>query len=108
MIVDDILTAAGINYRETRFVKPPSGTYAVYMDDVEADGPDGINMLFTHNITIELYEPAPDAAAETAIEVAIGDQGLRWTKQSRYWIQEEQLYQTIYEFTFYERRPING
>lgn len=104
MVVDDILTAAGVKYRETRFPKPPSGTYAVYLDDVTADGPDGINRIFTHDITVELYEPAPDEATEAAVETAIDEKGLPWTKQARYWIQEEQLYQTIYEFTFIEKR----
>lgn len=103
MVVDDILTTAGVKYRETRFLKPPPGTYAVYMDDVTADGPDGINRIFTHDITVEVYEPAPDGATEAAIEAAINAAGLPWTKQSRYWIQSEQLYQVIYEFSYIEK-----
>lgn len=102
-LIESILTASGVAYRQTRWTRPPAGTYAIYMDDVDADGPDGYNRIFSHDITIELYEPTPDDASEVAIERAITDAGLHWTKQARYWIQEEQVYQVIYEFTYYEK-----
>lgn len=103
-MIDKILTAAGIEYRRTRFPKPPAGTYAVYMDDITTDGPDGINRIFTHDYTVEVYEPKPDDAAEAAIEAALNAEGLQWTKQDRYWLQDEQRYQVIYEFTHREKR----
>lgn len=102
-MINMILTAAGVPFRETRFVKPPAGTYAVYMDEVEADGPDGLNLITIHDYTVELYEPAPDAAAEAAVEAAINAQGLKWTKQARIWLREEQRYQVVYEFTHIEK-----
>lgn len=104
MKVDDILTASGVKYRQARFPKPPLETYAVYMDDVSADGPDGINRIYTHDYTVEVYEPAPDDTAEAAIEAAIDAAGLPWTKQDRYWLQDVQRYQVIYEFTYIEKR----
>lgn len=103
-MIKNILTAAGIEFRQTRFPSPPAGTYAVYMDDVSTDGPDYINRIYTHDYTIEVYEPTPDDAAEQAIEAALDAAGLRWTKQSRYWLQSEQRYQVIYEFTYIEKR----
>ena len=103
-MVDEILTAAGVQHRETRYVKPPTGTYAVWMEDVDADGSDDAEaMVYTHAATIELYSSTPDAPSEVAIEAAIEAKGLRWTKQARYWIQEEQLYQVIYEFNYYTK-----
>lgn len=103
-MIKTILTAAGIEFRQTRFPSPPAGTYAVYMDDVSTDGPDYLNRIYTHDYTIEVYEPTPDDAAEQAIEAAIDAAGLRWTKQDRYWLQSEQRYQVIYEFTYIEKR----
>lgn len=103
-MIKNILTAAGIEFRQTRFPSPPKDTYAVYMDDVSTDGPDYINRIYTHDYTIEVYEPTPDDAAEQAIEAALDAAGLRWTKQSRYWLQSEQRYQVIYEFTYTEKR----
>ena len=104
-MVDKLLTAAGIAARRSRFIKPPAGTFAVWMDDVSTDGPDGMPpCIFTHDITVELYTDKPDPTAEAALETQMSARGLHWTKQERFWIQSEQFYQTIYEFTYIEKR----
>lgn len=105
-MVNKILTDAGVKHKRTRFLSPPADTYAVYMDDVETDGPDGIPAIFTHNYTIEVYEPTPDDATEAAIEAALNAAGVQWTKQDRYWLQNEQRYQVVYEFTHIEKRRV--
>lgn len=105
-MVNKILTDAGVKYKRTRFLSPPAGTYAVYMDDVETDGPDGIPAIFTHNYTIEVYEPTPDDATEAAIEAQLKAAGVQWAKQDRYWLQDSQRYQVIYEFTHIEKRRV--
>ena len=99
-MIKTILTAAGVPFRRSRFLKPPAETYAVFMDEVSTDGADGINLISTHDITVEVYEPELDDDAEAAIEAAINAQGLPWTKQDRYWLREEQRYQVIYEFSY--------
>lgn len=109
-MVDKILTAAGIKYRRARFMKPPAGTYAVYMDDTELDGPDvlskGAPVTVSHSVTVEVYEPAPDDKAEAAIEAAITAAGLYYTKQDRYWLQDVQRYQVVYEFFYTDKRRL--
>lgn len=109
-MIKKILTAAGVLYRRARFMKPPAGTYAVYLDDVETDGPDvltpGAPITERHACTVEVYEPAPDDAAETAIEAAITAAGLHYTKQDRYWLQDVQRYQVVYEFEYFAKRRI--
>lgn len=105
-IIKAIFTPTGIPFKRTRFPQPPKDTYAVYMDDVETDGPDGINAILRHNVTVELYEPKPDDAAEAAIEAQLDAAGLTWTKQDRYWLQDPQRYQVIYEFTYIEKRRV--
>lgn len=105
----EILTAAGIaNHRRGRFVKPPGGTYAVWKDDItDTDGPDGMPpVIFRHSVTVELYEPAPDDAAEASLEAQMSARGLHWTKQDRFWIASEKMYQVIYEFSYTEKRRI--
>lgn len=106
-MVNKVLTAAGVKYRRSRFLKPPVETYAVYMDDITTDGPDGINAILTHDYTVEVYEPTPDDATEAAIEAALDAEGLRWDKQDRYWLQDAQRYQVVYTFTHIEKRRIN-
>ena len=70
------------------------------MDDVSADGPDDMNSIFTHDITVEVYEPKPDDTAEAALEAVLDAVGLKWTKQDRYWLQDVQRYQVVYEFSY--------
>lgn len=108
-MVNDILTEAGVKYRRGRYTaKPFPATYAVYRDEREAGGADGVNCLITHNITIEVYEREPDDAAEAAIEAALDARGIEWTSQDRYWLPDEQRYQVIYEFTYIEKRRITN
>lgn len=103
-MINVILTASGLPYRETQWGRtPPAKTYAVYMDDVTADGGDFVNLIYRHDITIELYEPKPDPEAEAAIERQLNARGLKWDKQSRYWVQEAQRYQVVYEFSYIEK-----
>lgn len=104
-MVEEILAAAGIPERGSRFVKPPAGTYAVWFDDIDTDGPDGQPpRIFKHGVSLELYAPKKDNAARAALEAQLSGHGLRWTRQDWLWIQSEQMYQTIYEFSYTEKR----
>ena len=103
-MIREILQKAGLPFKEARYKDPPEQTYAVYFDDVTADGADGVNLIYTHDVTVELYEPAPDDDAEAALVAVLNDQGIPWTKQARYWLDSVRRYQVIYEFTFFEKR----
>ena len=109
-MVNRILSDAGFvlneTYRETRFLKPPKKTYAVYQDTKTIRGADNLNLIKDHDVNIELYEYTPDPEAEKRIEDQFDLLGQEYIKQSRYWIQEEQLYQVIYEFNYVEKGGI--
>lgn len=106
-MVKQVLTEAGfvegITFKETRFLKPPKTTYAVYMDSFTRRGADDRNLIKDHDYTIELYSYAPDSEAEAKIEASFDLFGLEYEKNDRYWIQEEQLYQVVYTFRFIEK-----
>lgn len=102
-MTETMLNAAGIKNRETRFPSPQHGTYAIWMENITADGPDGFNRIFTHDATVELYAPEPDPKAEADFEKQLDAAGLHYEKQSRYWLQIERLYQTIYEYTYIKK-----
>ncbi len=106
-MVNEILTQAGVPYRRTRFTSPPGGTYAVYVHDKSSGGADGLHLLTESSITVNLYEPEPDDAAEEAMEQAIDAFGLPWNKQDRVWLPDEQRYQVTYTFTYTEKRRMN-
>lgn len=104
-MVNDILNASGVQHRRGRFLHPPRGTYAVFFDNVTTDGPDEHpEWVENHDVMVELYEPAPDDAAEADMEAAISAAGLEYEKQDRFWLQTEQMYQVIYEFSYIKKR----
>ena len=107
-MIKDILTTAGVENAQGRFLRMPDGTHAVYFDDVEVIAADrtatprseGHPRYYRHDVTVELYELAPDDAAEASIEAELDARGLSWTKQDRYWLKDLQRYQVIYEFSY--------
>lgn len=108
-MVKNILTASGLPFRRSHFHKPPEVTYAVYFDDVDVDGPDrvetlaaaGLPCIYHHDVSIEVYAPYPDDAAEAAVEVAMLAMGITtWHREDRYWLQDVQRYQTVYTFSY--------
>lgn len=101
-MVKQVLTGAGFEenktFKETRFLKAPTETYAVFNRSCSRRGADNRNLITDWSNTIELYAYAPDPDAESRIEKSFDDLGLEYEKEERYWIQSEQLYQTIYTF----------
>lgn len=106
-MVKQILTGAGFEegetFKETRFLSPPKTTYAVFMDSFTSRGADGFNLIKEHTYTIELYSYTQDPEAETRIEATLDKYGIEFSKDDRYWINEEQLYQVVYTFDFIEK-----
>lgn len=106
-MVKQVLTAAGFKenktFKATRFITPPKTSYAVYMDSFTRRGADNTNLIKDHTYTIELYCYNPDPGSEKKIEESLDSFGLEYEKADRYWIQEEQLYQTVYTFNFVEK-----
>lgn len=98
-MVKDILEKAGIKNCETRFIQPPDSTYAVYHDSYINRGADQKNLICEHDYTIELYSYSPDPQSESRIEDLLNEKNIEFNKQERYWIESEQLYQVVYEFS---------
>ena len=106
-MVKDILKDAGFvenqTFKECRFLKPPKGTYAVYFDSYYARGADDRNFLKEHQYSIELYSDVPDPGAEKRIEKSLDSHAMAYTKEERYWLEDESLYQVIYDFEYLEK-----
>ncbi len=62
-----------------------------------------MNLITKHNYSIELYEYMPDPDAEARVERTFDKFGIEFEKADRYWLQEEQLYQIVYDFTWIEK-----
>ena len=106
MLVDDILSAAGVPYRETRFLKPQTGDYIVYTDSIITDGGDHEILLYHHAVTAELYTAAPAPDVEQLLEASFAANGVHFEKQEAIWLQAEQRYQTAFEFEYHEKRSV--
>lgn len=106
-MVKKILTLAGFEenktFKETRFLKPPKTTYAIYLDSYTRRGADALNLIRDHDYTIELYSDKADPDAESRIEAVLDNLGIEYEKAERFWIDEEQLYQVVYTFNFIEK-----
>lgn len=102
-----IATTAGINVKETRQAEATTAIYAVVFESVEAIGPDlAPNLLTRHTATIELYTKKNNAAAKaaaTALETALNDENLAWSKDDRAWIDEEKIFQTVYNYNYLQK-----
>jgi hypothetical protein len=107
-MVKEILDLTGLPYEESHFLSPPSTTYAIYHDAINRRGGDNINLLSQHDVTIEIYERIPDPTAEIKLETTLDALGLEFEKQPRYWIQEEQIYQVVYDFTYYQKEDLKN
>lgn len=103
-MIETLLNEANIPNRESRFPDPPSNTYAIWFDSVVADGADRMNLIRTHSVTIEFYEPKRDDSAESRFESVLDEAGIPWEKQDRTWLDSIKRYQVIYEFIYYEKR----
>lgn len=104
-MIEAILTAAGVDYAQGRFIRRPDGTYAVYFDNIETETADRVPgiaapRIYTHSVSVEVYEPMPDDATEAAIEAELDARGIPWSKQDRYWLKDLQRYQTVYDFEY--------
>lgn len=106
--LDVILDKAGIQHRQVVFRKPPRSTYAVTFDDVSnEESADLVNNIRTHDVRIELYEYTRDNDARTALEAVFDTEGIKWERTEAVWLSTEQMYETDYTFTFYERIDYN-
>lgn len=109
-MVETILKAAGLPCWPAQCDSPPADTYALYFDDVEVDGSDGLEvMTLRHGCMVEIYAPTKKAAikAEAALEAQLLASRIPWVKQAMYWLKDIKRYQTIYEFDFIEKRRAN-
>lgn len=107
-MVKKILTGAGLiedeTFTESHFRQPPKhSSYACYLDNVSRRGADNLNLVTEHNMTIELYEYFKDPELENEIEIMFDELGIEYDKEPRLWLEDEQLYQVLYHFKYFEK-----
>lgn len=90
----------GLEIKELRYLKMPSLPYSIYIDDVAFRGADRLNNIIEHNITFEHYYESTMNSNEKIIEDFLNKEEIKFNK-SREWLDEEELWVTIYELEPY-------
>lgn len=109
-MIKKILNHAGFveneTFKETRFLKPPKSTYAIYLDSYEVIGSDDKNLAELHSSTIELYSTKIDPESEKRLTEAFNFYRIKYVKGERTWLESEQLYQVVYDFEFNKKTEV--
>lgn len=101
--LDNELRTTGIPFKNLYWVKAPTYPYGIYDDIVLYRGDDERLTIAEHDTTLELYSEKIDVESEKKLEDWLKDKKFEF-KKSRYWIESEKHYQTIYEFEFIEKK----
>lgn len=100
--LDNELNTTGIPFKNLYWVKAPSYPYGIFDDIVTARGDDEHVRALVHDTTIELYSQKIDVDSEKKIEKWLINKNYGF-KRTRYWVESEKHFQTIYEFSFIEK-----
>lgn len=105
-----LVSSTGLTIRATRLVDkvPANGRpYCVLFDSEELIGPDfAPGMLRRHSQTIEHYDYKIDSESRLALESALASAGLEYTRSDTEWLQQEKVYQTLFNFQQMEKRSL--
>lgn len=104
----------GLSIAEDHFVKPPQLPYITFLEDKEIRGISTDNLIIFNGVTVELYTSLPDTELETKVRNVIIDDILKNSNnddefevnQNREYIESEQMYMTVYDFTLIEKGGI--
>lgn len=82
---------------------PSADTYCAWGDEIEAYGSDAGNEVLKHSIRLEVYEHTPDPDAHRRLQRVLNEAAIPWSKEMRVWMQDVQVYFTVYSYAYTER-----
>lgn len=92
-----------LKWKELRYLKAPALPWFIFIDDTTARGADSLNNIIEHNLTLEYYYEDEDLQTKKTIENFLNSEGYEYNKNTE-WLEEEQIFVTIYELdTFLEK-----
>ena len=101
--LDKELNDLSIPFKNLYWVKAPAYPYGIYDDVVLFRGDDERLTIAEHDTTIELYTERVDEKSEGLIEAWLNNKNFEF-KKTRIWIESEKHFETIYEFSFIEKK----
>ncbi len=97
------LETTDINTADTAFKKKTELPYIVFLEDTSTNGSDDTNLMALRDVNVEFYSSKISRTNEKKIESLLDDKGFEY-KKSRIWLEDEKCFQTIYDFSFLERK----
>lgn len=96
--LNTILNSSGIPFRYHHFKSKPPIPYGVYLcEDTESVFADGVTALQFDNIRIELYVDKKSPETEKQLTDTLTAAGIAYKKIDEVYIEEDKLYEIIYE-----------
>lgn len=92
----------GLPVANTAFISKVSLPFIVFLEDIETQGSDLDNDIVDKSVTIELYSSTISKSNETKIEKLLNEKSIKY-KKSRMWLDDERCFETMYDFSFWER-----
>ncbi|NFF80436.1 hypothetical protein FDA09_11805 [Clostridium botulinum] len=96
------LETTELKVAETCFKKPPMLPYVVFTSNDNIAGADLKSCISNRDIIIELYSDSINRAKEKLIEDLLKEKSIEFNK-NRTWIDSEKIFQTMYDFSLYEK-----
>lgn len=100
--LDNELNTTGIPFKNIYWVKAPSYPYGIFDDVTLFRGDDERLRIAEHETRLELYAEKVDINSEKKIEEWLKNKNFGF-KRTRYWVESEKHFQTVYEFSFIEK-----
>ena len=93
----------GLFWKEIRYLKAPSLPWFIFIDNTSTRGADALNNIVEHDLTLEYYYEKEDLQTEKTIEDFLNSEDYQYDKNTD-WLEDEQLFVTVYEInTFLEK-----
>ena len=102
-LLDDILLKINIPFKEACFITPPDEDYIVYFCEVTHRGADNKNLIMECDISLEFYSENRKEENSNKIRSALDFYGVEYNETGRQWIDTEQLFQNVFQFTTIEK-----
>lgn len=101
--VKEMLEETGLKVAEDCFLRAPALPYIVFLEKSNCNGGDNKVFILERDITVELYSSRINREKENELEEIFIKNYIDFRK-NRIWIDSEKVFQTVYDFSLYEKK----
>ena len=101
--VKEMREETGLKVAEDCFLRTPALPYIVFLEKSNCNGADNKVFILERDITVELYSSRINREKENELEEIFIKNYIDFRK-NRIWIDSEKVFQTVYDFSLYEKK----